>query len=329
MRVLVTGAAGFIGSHVCQEAARRGFSVVGVENFDPSYPLEFKESNLDELLKAGVKLELVRGDVSQPNCLEKLAAVGDVDAVIHLAARTDVEESIQKPGEYFRVNVDGTIKMLEFCRDHRVKRFILASSCVVYGSSCPVPFTESNAADRPLSPYAASKRSAELAAHAFYHVHEIDCTCLRFFSVYGPRQRPDMALHKFARLMKEGKEIPVFGDGTTVRDYAYVGDVVEAIFLALERSSGFNVYNIGGGVPYSTLEVVAALENALGVAARLKMLPERPGDLRISYASIDLARADLGYQPRVSLEEGVAAFAQWYERVGGKVHAALERKGKR
>jgi len=324
MRLLVTGAAGFIGSHCLEAGLKRGFEVVGLDNFDPFYPPEFKEANLEAAGLGDGTFQLIRGDIRDRAVWPSLTKGGEIDAVIHLAARSDVRQSIDDAAEYVSINVDGTLNMLEFCRVNGIRKFLFASSCVVYGLHATVPFREEDPAVEPVSPYAASKRSGELLCHAYCHLHGIHATCLRFFSVYGPRQRPNMAIHKFARLLRAGEEIPVYGEGKMVRDYACVTDIVEGVFLALEHVRGFHIYNLGHSNPHSTLELVEAIERAFGISARIGLRRSLPGDVRVSFASIDLARRELGYQPRIGLDQGLEQFAVWFENHGEQIHLALE-----
>ena len=325
MKILVTGAAGFIGSHVCERALTLGHEVIGVDNFDPFYARGIKEANVEALAGKGGSFTLLEADIRDPGLGGILAEHQDSDAVVHLAGLSDVRESMDRAADYFRTNVDGTVNVLEFARQAKVHKFLFASSCMVYGNSGQVPFSESDPAVLPATPYAASKRSGELLCHAYHHLYGIAATCLRFFSVYGPRQRPEMAIRKFARLISTGGVIPLYGGGRLVRDYAYVGDIVDGIFLALERAGGFRIYNVGNSRPHSTLDIIGVLEQALGAKAVTRDLPVGPGDAKVSFASIDLARTELGYEPKIGLEDGLKLFANWYLSQGAKIQLALDR----
>jgi len=321
MLVVVTGAAGFIGSTLCEALVKSGHAVVGVDNFDPFYPRSLKEGNLD-LLKNEPLFTLVEGDVRDPEVHAALAR-HEADCVIHLAGQTDLDQSVRHTIEHVEVNVNGTVAMLEFCRNHRVGRFLLASTCIVYGASERMPFVEDDPAIEPLSPYAFSKRSAELAAHTYHRLHGLDVTVLRLFSVYGPRQRPEMAVSKFTRLISSGASVPLFGDGGAVRDYCHVDDVVAGILLALGHRSGFEIFNLGSARPHSLMEMIAAIEMATGRTADIERLPDRQGELKVVYASCDKARQQLGYEPCMDLEKGIAGFVEWYKENQKKIELAL------
>ncbi len=313
MHLLITGAAGFIGSNLSLRALARGDTVTGVDNFHPFYPRSLKELNVQcakEL--GGERFQLVEADVLESATWEQLATLPSVDAVVHLAGHSDLMGSLKNPVEYINVNVDGTVQALDFCRLHGVERFVFASSCMVYGDDAEVPLVETNPAIRPMSPYAVSKRTGEMLCHAYHHLYGIGTTCLRFFSVYGPRQRPDMAIPQFVQAIREGRELPLYGNGEMVRDYSHVEDIVDGIFLALEHASGLAVYNLGSAGPVSTRDLVHEIESALGQKAHLDLLPARPGELSLNYASIEKARQELGYAPKFSLKEGVRDYVQWF-----------------
>jgi len=319
----VTGAAGFIGSHLCDRLLADGHRVWGLDNFDPYYPASVKRENLAGAL-ADPRMRLVEGDVRDGVLLEGLFAQVPFDAVVHLAARPGVRASLEAPGACFEVNVNGTLALLEAMRRRHVSRLVFGSSSSVYGERQSGAFREEDAADRPISPYAASKRSAELLVHAYHHLWGLSAVCLRFFTVYGPRQRPDLAIHKFARILGEGGSIPVFGDGTTGRDYTYVDDAVEAIVRALalteQRGTGpaFEILNVGRGEPTALGDLVALLASALGVRARIDRQPEQPGDVPFTCASTERLEAALAFRPEVDIREGLRRFAAWVESHAGK-----------
>jgi len=233
------------------------------------------------------------------------------DAVIHLAARAGVRPSIAEPVLYTDVNLRGTSVLLEACRKIGLKRFIFGSSSSVYGDSNKVPFSEDDPVARPVSPYAATKAAGELLCHAYHHVHGFDVTCLRFFTVYGPRQRPEMAIHKFARHILEGKPIPRFGDGSSVRDYTYIDDIIDGVAKAIDRAGGYRIYNLGESAPVPLSRLIELIEKEIGVAARVESLPDQPGDVRATWADVSRARRDLGYEPCVPIAEGIRRFVIW------------------
>ncbi len=311
MLILVTGAAGFIGSHVVDRLLDLGEEVVGLDNFDEFYPAEVKRRNLKKALGFGPAFRLVEGDVRDGVLLGRIFAEKRFDGVIHLAARAGVRPSIENPGLYLDVNVRGTLALLEAARVSGVSRLVLASSSSVYGLGTPAPFCEDAPCDRPVSPYAASKRSMEHFARAYHELYGMDIACLRYFTAYGPRQRPDLAIHKFARLIEAGKPVPVFGDGRTGRDYTYVGDVVDGTLGAFYRSRGFEVYNLGESRVVTLAELLEKLEAALGRKAVREQLPEQPGDVPLTSADVSKSRRMIGYCPAVGLEEGLARFVRW------------------
>ncbi|HEX2091279.1 MAG TPA: SDR family NAD(P)-dependent oxidoreductase [Longimicrobiaceae bacterium] len=317
MRVLVTGGAGFIGSHVCDRLVARGDEVVALDSFDPFYDPAVKRRNLTALDRSR-RFRLIEADIRDPVGVE--AALdgigGKVDAVVHLAARAGVRPSIERPVDYVDTNVGGTMALLETARRRGIRRFVFGSSSSVYGDAAPVPFSESDPVAQPISPYAATKRAGELLCHTYAHLHGLSVVCLRLFTVYGPRQRPDLAIHKFARLMAAGEEIPVYGDGTTERDYTYVDDIVQGIEGALrytaEHPGTFEVFNLGESRTVSLAELVELLSGALGVEPRIRRLPAQPGDVTRTFASVDRARRLLGYAPSTPIEEGIRRFVDWF-----------------
>ncbi|HEX8674262.1 MAG TPA: NAD-dependent epimerase/dehydratase family protein [Longimicrobium sp.] len=315
MKVLVTGGAGFIGGHLCQRLLDRGDDVVCVDSFDSFYDPAIKRGTAAALARSP-RFRLVEGDIRDLAGLERELAGDGVDAIVHLAARAGVRPSIEDPVLYTQVNVEGTVAMLELARRLGVKPFVFGSSSSVYGDTSAVPFREDEPAATPISPYAASKRAGELLCHAYAHLHGLAVVCLRFFTVYGPRQRPDLAIHKFARLMAAGEPIPFFGDGSTRRDYTYVDDIVQgiegAIAYAAAREASFEVFNLGESDTVPLGRLVELLGAAMGVSATLERLPAQPGDVERTYADISRARALLGYTPRVPIEEGIPRFVEWF-----------------
>jgi UDP-glucuronate 4-epimerase len=309
--VLVTGAAGFIGSHVCEALVAEGRAVVGYDNFDPFYDRAVKERNLAELNKAE-GFTLVEGDILDRARLKAAFADHGVREVIHLAALAGVRPSIAQPYRYAEVNVLGTSAMLECARDARVETFLFASSSSVYGERDQVPFSEADSVDRPVSPYAATKKAGELICHTYHHLYGFPITCLRFFTVYGPRQRPDLAIAKFTRMIDRGEAIPVFGDGTTRRDYTYIDDIVVGVLAALRQRVPYGIYNLGEQDTTTLSDLVAMIEQALGKKARIERLPPQPGDVPLTCADIGRARADLGYAPKTPIADGIPRYVAWY-----------------
>ena len=313
-KALVTGAAGFIGSHLCERLLNGGWQVVGLDNFDTFYAPDVKRRNIAGCL-ANKSFKLVEGDIRDSRIVND--ACGDLDIIVHLAARAGVRPSIEDPLLYQDVNVNGTCVMLEAARKHKISKFIFASSSSVYGNNPKVPFSETDNVDNPISPYAASKKAGELLCHSFHHLYGMDMTCLRFFTVYGARQRPDLAIHKFTRLIDSGKPIQMFGDGSMMRDHTYIDDILSGVLAAMERCKGYRIYNLGESEPVSLRDLIAAIEQAVGKNAVIERMPLQPGDVDRTFADITRAKAELGYAPHTSIKEGLARFVQWYRSSRG------------
>ena len=315
MNVLVTGGAGFIGGHLCQRLLDRGDSVVCVDSFDAFYDPSIKRATVASLARSP-RFRLVEADIRDAAGLERELAGAGIDAIVHLAARAGVRPSIEDPLLYTQVNVEGTVVMLELARRLGVRAFVFGSSSSVYGDSTAVPFREDEPAAAPISPYAATKRAGELLCHSYAHLHGVAAVCLRFFTVYGPRQRPDLAIHKFARLMAAGEPVPVFGDGSTRRDYTYVDDILQgiegAIAYAMAHPGAFEVFNLGESDTVPLSRLVELLGAALGTEPVLRRLPAQPGDVEQTFADVSRAREMLGYSPRVRIEEGIPRFVEWF-----------------
>ena len=318
MHFLVTGGAGFIGSHVAEHLLAAGHEVTVFDDLNPFYDPAIKRAALQVLERSGNgRFRFVQGDLVERASLDALFAGERIDQVIHLAARAGVRPSLQEPALYQRVNVEGTVNLLEAGRMAGVGKFILASSSSVYGVNAKVPFSEDDPIFQAISPYASSKLACEALGHTYHHVYGLDVVMLRFFTVYGPRQRPDLAIHKFARLIDSGRPVPVFGDGSTARDYTYVDDIVSGVLACTRRQFGFGIYNLGESQTVTLSELIALLEKALGRKAVLDRQPLQPGDVPITYADISKARRDLGYDPRTKIAEGIPRFVEWFRRVGG------------
>jgi UDP-glucuronate 4-epimerase len=318
MHFLVTGGAGFIGSHVAEHLLAAGHEVTVFDDLNPFYDPAIKRAALQVLERSGSgRFRFVQGDLVERPALDAVFAGGRIDQVIHLAARAGVRPSLQEPALYQRVNVEGTVNLLEAGRLAGVRKFILASSSSVYGVNAKVPFSEDDPIFSAISPYASSKLACEALGHTYHHVYGLDVVMLRFFTVYGPRQRPDLAIHKFARLIESGRPVPVFGDGSTARDYTYVDDIVSGVLACTRREFGFGIYNLGESQTVTLSELISLLEQALGRKAVLDRQPLQPGDVPITYADISKARRDLGYDPRTKIAEGIPRFVEWFRRAGG------------
>jgi UDP-glucuronate 4-epimerase len=313
MRIVVTGAAGFIGSHLSERLCARGDEVVGFDNFDPFYPRATKEKNL-AALRAEARFAFVEGDVRDAAALGRAFGGARVDVVVHLAALAGVRPSLAEPARYADVNLVGTQRVLDAARAAGVRRFVFASSSSVYGGDSDPPFKESDLCLKPLSPYASTKRAGELMLFTAHHLYAVDVSCLRFFTVYGPRQRPDLAIHKFGRLIGAGQPIPLFGDGSTSRDYTFVDDIVDGVVASIDEAVtalGFRIYNLGGSRTTTLLGLVELLSQALGKKAIVDWQPEQPGDMKRTLADVTLSARALGYAPKVPIEEGIARFVAW------------------
>jgi UDP-glucuronate 4-epimerase len=309
MKALVTGAAGFIGSHLCDRLLGDGWAVVGVDNFDDFYEPAVKRRNIDGCF-GNRNFKLIEADIRDHAAMEQ--AIGDgIGIIVHLAAKAGVRPSIAQPLLYADVNVNGTLVLLEAAKKHKIQRFIFGSSSSVYGNNKKVPFSEDDSVDLPISPYAATKKAGELICHTYHHLYDISITCLRFFTVYGPRQRPDLAIHKFARLIEQDKAIPIYGDGTMMRDFTYIDDIIDGTTAAMNKCSGFNIYNLGESRPISVNDLVAEIEKALGKKAIKEHLPPQPGDVDRTYADVTKAVGELGYNPATTIEQGMEKFVTW------------------
>jgi len=306
----VTGAAGFIGSTLVDRLLAEGRAVVGLDSFDPFYPEAQKQRNLESAL-ATERFRLERGDIRDAEALERFFAAGPFDAVVHLAALAGVRPSLERPTEYADVNVNGSSLLMETAVRHGGPRIVFASSSSVYGERSDGPFRESDRVDRPVSPYAATKKAGELVAHAFHHAHGLCVACVRFFTAYGPRQRPDLAIRKFAERMLGGAPIPIYGDGSQVRDFTYIDDVVDGLVRAADTDLGYAILNFGAGRKISVLEVVKQLERALGVPAEIEWQPRQTGDVSRTWADISAARDALGYAPATDFSDGIDRFVAW------------------
>ncbi len=313
MVILVTGGAGFIGSHLCGRLIRKGHRVVCLDNFDDFYNPEIKRRNIQEAI-GEEQFELIEGDIRDTELIERIFREHSLDIVAHLAARAGVRPSIDYPKLYEEVNVQGTINLLEACREFGVQNFVFASSSSVYGGNSKVPFSEEDRVETPISPYSATKRAGELFCYTYHRLFNINIACLRYFTVYGPRQRPEMAIHKFTRLIDGNERVPMYGDGQSMRDYTYIDDIIDGTLEAISRDKGYEIYNLGEFHTTRLIDLIRMLEGALGKKAIIETLPEQKGDMPITYANIKKARKMLDYAPRVSMEEGIGRFVEWYRQ---------------
>lgn len=317
MNILLTGAAGFVGSHAAERLLAEGHAVTGIDNFDPYYDPAIKRRNAEAALKAGggadgqAAYRLVEGDFGDRALLDRLLSERTFDAVIHLAAQAGVRPSIEDPQKYVRVNLANLVVLLEAMRAHGLKRIVAASSSSVYGNVTPAPFSEDAACAQPQSPYGASKRAGEIMLGTYAQLHGFRAVVVRPFTVYGPRQRPDMAIAAFARKILLGEPITLFGDGSTARDYTYVSDIVDGLLGALACPVGFGIYNLGGDHPVSLADLVALLEKTVGKPAKINRQPIQAGDVEKTMADLTRSRKDLGYSPKVPLEEGLRRTVAW------------------
>ncbi len=307
----VTGAAGFIASHTCEALLKKGHRVVGVDNFDPYYSRELKEANLAAIRNAGDEFTFYEGDLADAEFVKILFEKERPETVIHLAAKAGVRPSIEDPAGYVRANIFASQILLNQATKSGVKRFVMASSSSVYGNSPTVPFSETQDVNQPISPYAATKRAGELIAYAHHHLTKLPIANLRFFTVFGPRQRPDLAIQKFLKLVSEEKPIPFFGDGSTSRDYTFIDDIVAGILSAADRieEHGYRIWNLGGSSPVSLSEMVATIGEVVGKEPILDKKPMQPGDVERTFADLTRSEKELGYKPTTSLKEGIKK--QW------------------
>ena len=313
-RFLVTGAAGFIGSHLCEALLQQKHEVIGLDNFNDYYDQQIKRRNT-ELLLSNEKFTMLEKDILDLNYLRELFRKNRIDTIVHLAARAGVRPSIKEPLLYQKVNVEGTNNLLEIAKEVEVNKFIFASSSSVYGKNKKIPFSEDDFVDNPISPYASTKKAGELICYTYYHLYKIPITCLRFFTVYGPRQRPDMAIHKFTGAIYGESEIPMFGDGNSLRDYTYITDIIDGILKSIEHCHSYHIYNLGESETIELSKLIDVIAEHVGKKPLIRSYPVQPGDVPITYADITKAKKEIGYQPQVGIEEGIEKFVNWYREV--------------
>lgn len=302
--VFITGIAGFIGSNLALTMLKQGYSVSGIDNFDNFYDPQIKRKAIEKLQKAGT-FTLYEGDIRDREKLDHIFSVQKPDLVIHLAARAGVRPSIEQPELYYDVNVTGTLNLLEAMRKADITQMLFASSSSVYGNNRKVPFSETDPVDNPISPYAATKKSGELLCYTYHHLYNFNIFCLRFFTVYGPGQRPEMAIQQFGRKITEGSSITLFGDGSTRRDYTFVEDIVSGIIASANNLKGYEILNLGNSDTISLLDLVHSIEETLGKKAKIEWQPMQPGDVEITYADISKSRKLIGYQPDYPVKRGL------------------------
>lgn len=324
--VLVTGGAGFIGSHLCDHLLREGHKVVVIDNFNTFYNPNIKESNILEIQsmmqRENIDLDhftVLRKDIRELEAVNEVFSNFSIDIIVHLAAMAGVRPSITDPILYNDVNIKGTVNLLEMAKKYNINKFVFASSSSVYGNNEKVPFSEQHNVDLPISPYAATKKAGELLCYTYHSLYDINMACLRFFTVYGPRQRPDLAIHKFTKLIFNEEEIPFYGDGSTERDYTYIDDIIDGITKTIDwigQGKGkFEVFNLGESRTINLRRMVETLEQVVGKKATLKKLPMQPGDVQRTFADVSKAKEMLGYNPIMDFEEGIKRFVDWYRKV--------------
>ena len=315
MNFLVTGGAGFIGSHVCERLLNDGHEVCAFDDLNDFYDPAVKQRNIVHLQALAKPFTFIQGDLTESDEVEEVFASAQFDQVIHLAARAGVRPSLAEPALYQRVNVEGTVNVLESARQRNVKKVTIASSSSVYGVNAKVPFSEADPIFSAISPYASSKLACEALGHTYHHVYGMDIAMLRFFTVYGPRQRPDLAIHKFTKRILADKSIPMFGDGSSARDYTYVTDTLQGILACTQKEFGFDIFNLGESQTVKLHYLIELIGQALGKEPNIDRQPMQPGDVPITYADINKAREKLDYHPQVKIEEGIPKFVEWFKSI--------------
>lgn len=317
--ILITGGAGFIGSHLSEQLMELGHNIIIIDNFNDYYDPNIKEKNVkivnQTAEKFKVSYKIYRGDIRNFDFMKNIFNQNKIDGIVHLAANAGVRPSIENPQYYVEVNLNGLTNLLECMRLYDLHKLVFISSSSVYGNNKKVPFNEKDAVDNPISPYAATKKAGELLCYTYHHLFNINVACLRYFTVYGPRQRPDLAINKFTKLMMEDKPIPMYGDGSTARDYTYVSDIVDGTMRALNYISGdkkvYDIFNLGGSNPITLEELIEEIGIILNKIPRIEKLPMQPGDVNITYSDYSYAQKKLGYYPKVKIKEGIEKFVKW------------------
>ncbi len=312
-KILITGGAGFIGSNLADRLLKMGNSIVVIDNFNDFYDPAIKRHNVSHNL-TNPDYRLVEGDITDKALIDNIFKEEKFEMIVHLAARAGVRPSIKKPREYFETNVIGTINLLEAMRQYGPNKLVFASSSSVYGNNPKVPFSETDLVDNPVSPYAASKKSCELIASTYHGLYGFHIFAFRFFSVYGPRQRPEMAIASFAGKIIRGEEISLFGDGSSSRDYTYIDDIIDGLISSLDKTCGFEIFNLGESTPITLLALVELLEKKLGKKAKIKYMPAQPGDVERTFADVSKSKKILGYNPSTSIDEGIEKYCNWLKK---------------
>lgn len=313
MNILVTGGAGFIGSHVIDRLISLGHQVVCIDNFDNYYDVRIKRANIENALQSE-NFHLVEGDIRDIRALEKCFSYFSIETVVHLAARAGVRPSLLQPELYYDVNIIGTLRLLEAMRKNKVYRMLFASSSSVYGNQQKIPFSETDSVDNPISPYAASKKACELLCHTYHHLYGFNIFCLRLFTVYGPRQRPEMAIHQFVKKIFNRDPIILYGNGSSKRDYTFVNDIVDGLISSLSTLQGYEIINLGESRTISLMDLISIIEKTTGRKAHIRFEPMQPGDVLTTYADIKKACKIIGYKPSYPVEKGLQEFVEWYSR---------------
>lgn len=310
LKFLITGGAGFIGSHIVDELLFLGEEIIVIDNFNTYYDPKIKWVNISNAQK-NPDFKLFEGDILDKKLLDEIFSSFNIDILIHLAAQAGVRGSIKNPELYTEVNVMGTLNLLEMCKKYKIKKMIFGSSSSIYGNT-PVPFNENNIVDKPISPYAATKKAAELLCYTYHHLYKVPIICLRFFTVYGPRQRPEMAIYKFTKLINNNEPLPIYGDGNSSRDYTYITDILDGIKSAIKKDLDFEIINLGSSDPIKLIDLVNLIQQKMGKKANLMFLPPQSGDVERTYADISKAERLLGYSPKVDIKDGIEKFVNWY-----------------
>ena len=313
MKILITGVAGFIGSHLAEKLLELGNEVIGIDNFDPYYDRSIKENNIANYSNNS-NFTFIEGDICEIDNL--LKAVKGIDLIIHLAAKVSVLPSLKNPQAYIKANIEGTQAVLEFMRKKNIGKIIFASSSSIYGNNLKVPFSETDRVDNPISPYAYTKKAGELMLSTYHHLYKINAICFRFFTVYGPRQRPDLAIHKFVQLMEKEEAITMYGDGSSARDYTYISDIIDGLVAGIDylgkNKKVYEIINLGSNSPITLKNMIQTLYKMVGTKQKVQKLAKQEGDMNKTFADISKAKELLGFQPKVSFEEGAANFVDWY-----------------
>lgn len=312
-RILVTGGAGFVGSHLCETLLEQGHGVVCLDNFNNYYDPAVKWENISAF-REHRNCAIIEGDILDLDLLRKIFLDHKINIVVHLAARAGVRPSIKQPLLYQKVNVEGTMNVLEMAKEFKTQKFIFGSSSSVYGENKKVPFSEDDPVDHPISPYAATKKACELICYTYHHLYRIPITCLRFFTVYGPRQRPDMAIHKFTRAIDAGEKITMFGDGTSLRDYTFVTDIIDGVSKSIEHCTDYHIYNLGESKTIELRRLIELIGECLGQEPKIQRLSVQPGDVPTTFADVSKAKREISYNPKIDIEQGIAKFVEWFKK---------------